>query len=145
MRENSPRRETNRDVVLLDVAMEKFYRQKVEGMDLGAMSDDDKLGVLEYSVRNVCVGGDFDRMQAALAFFQKINGDGSGMARWTPEWAQVMDAALESLSLAMEHHMDAFCQLSQTPANIIAGKAGGWVSSNHVFFFFSSNHVYFFF
>ena len=47
-------------------------------MDLAAMSDDDKLGVLEMSVRNVCVGGDFDRMQSALAFFQKINGDGSG-------------------------------------------------------------------
>jgi hypothetical protein len=39
------------------------------------------------------------------------------------EWAQVMDAALDTVSLAMEHHMDAFCQFAQKPANVIAAKA----------------------
>ena len=114
--------ETNRDVVLLDIAMEKFYRQKVEGMDVDTMDRDGKLSVLEMAVRNVCVGGDFDRMSSALAFFQKAN-SASPHERWSAEWCQVMDAALDAISLAMEHHMDAFCTLAQRPADVIGGKA----------------------
>ena len=79
--------------------------------------------MLEFAVRNVCVGGDFDKMQAALAFFQKANGAESGHERWTPEWALAMDAALESVSLAMEHHMDQFCELAQYPADVIGMQA----------------------
>ena len=113
--------DTNRDVVLLDVAMEKFYRQRVEGMDLGGYNADDKLGLLEVAMRNVCVGQDFDRMQAALGFFQKANSAGE---RWSTEWSLVMDAALDAVSLAMEYHMDAYCAFAQYPANVIASQAG---------------------
>ena len=34
-----------------------------------------------------------------------------------------MDAALESVSLAMEHHMDQFCELVQYPADVIGMQA----------------------
>jgi len=114
---------TNRDVVLLDIAMEKFYRNKIEGMDFSQWDDDSRLGQLEMSIRNVMVGQDFDRMGAAFSFFQKVNGD-CGLARWSPEWSKVMDAALESVSLAMEYHMDELCRLSQHPADVIAEQAG---------------------
>ena len=114
---------TNRDVVLLDIAMDKFYRNKIEGMDFSQWDDDSRLGQLEMSIRNVMVGQDFDRMGAAFSFFQKVNGD-CGLARWSPEWSKVMDAALESVSLAMEYHMDELCRLSQPPADVIAEQAG---------------------
>ncbi len=109
----------NRDVVLLDIAMEKFYRQKIEAMVTANMSPDEKLGMLEMACRNACVGQDFDRMQTALAFFQKANGDASGLTRWSKEWAVVMDAALESVSLAMEWSMDEMCKIIQGPATMI--------------------------
>ena len=54
----------------------------------------------EYAVRNVCVGGDFERMDAALAFLRKVNSEECELERWTLEWAQVVDAALDSVSLA---------------------------------------------
>ena len=115
----------NRDVVLLDIAMDKFYRNKIEGYAMGGMTPDERLGMLEMSIRNVCVGGDFDRMQAALAFFQKVNAgpEVNGLQRWSKEWAMTMDAALESVSLAMEHHMDQFCELVQYPADVIGMQA----------------------
>ena len=113
---------TNRDVVLLDIAMEKFYRQKIEAM-VTANQPDEKLGLLEYAVRNVCVGGDFERMDAALAFFVKVNSEECELKRWSLEWAQVMDAALDSVSLAMEFHMDEICTLSQKPADLIGAYA----------------------
>lgn len=114
--------ETNRDVVLLDIAMEKFYRNKIEGLAVAGMTPDERLGQLEMSIRNVMVGQDFDRMGAAFAFFQKANGD-CGLQRWGPEWSKVMDAALESVSLAMEYHMDQLCELSQYPADVIGMQA----------------------
>mmetsp|Transcript_7326 Transcript_7326/g.32321 ORF Transcript_7326/g.32321 Transcript_7326/m.32321 type:complete len:1089 (+) Transcript_7326:185-3451(+) len=113
---------TERDVVLLDIAMEKFYRQKIEGLDLTGWDYDARLGQLEMSIRNVLVGQDFDRLISAYEFFRKANGD-SGLTRWTPEWAKVMDAALESVSLAMEYHMDDLCQLVQHPADVIGEQA----------------------
>jgi hypothetical protein len=64
------------NVVLLDIAMEKFYRQKVEGMVTANLNPDQKIGLLEYAVRNTCVGGDFERMDAALAFLKKVNSVG---------------------------------------------------------------------
>ena len=109
----------NRDVVLLDIAMEKFYRQRVEGMVTANLSPDEKLGQLEYAIRNVCVGNDFERMSTALAFLRKINSEECGLERWTVEWAKVMDAALDSVSLAMEFHMDTLCSLVQRPADYI--------------------------
>jgi hypothetical protein len=109
-------------VVLLDIAMEKFYRQKIEGLDLTGWDYDARLGQLEMSIRNVLVGQDFDRLISAYEFFRKANGD-SGLTRWTPEWAKVMDAALESVSLAMEYHMDDLCQLVQHPADVIGEQA----------------------
>ena len=90
---------------------------------MAGLTADERLGMLEFAVRNVCVGGDFDKMQAALAFFQKANGAESGHERWTPEWALAMDAALESVSLAMEHHMDQLCELAQYPADVIGMQA----------------------
>ena len=68
----------NRDVVLLDIAMEKFYRQRIEATNTAGMPADDKLGALEAAVRNVCIGGDFDRMQMALEFLRKANGPAEG-------------------------------------------------------------------
>ena len=114
---------TNRDVVLLDIAMEKFYRQKIEGLDLTEWDYDARLGQLEMSIRNVLVGQDFDRLVTAYDFFRKANGGENGLTRWSPEWAKVMDAALESVSLAMEHHMDQLCELVQHPADVIGEQA----------------------
>ena len=114
---------TERDVVLLDIAMEKFYRQKIEGLDLTGWDYDARLGQLEMSIRNVLVGQDFDRLVTAYDFFRKANGGENGLTRWSPEWAKVMDAALESVSLAMEHHMDQLCELVQHPADVIGEQA----------------------
>ena len=112
----------NRDVVLLDIAMEKFFRNKIEGLSVAGMTPDERLGQLEFTIRNVMVGQDFDRMAAAFEFFRKVNGD-CGLQRWGPEWSKVMDAALEGVSLAMEHHMDQMCELSQYPADVIGMQA----------------------
>ena len=109
----------NRDVVLLDIAMEKFYRQRIEAMNTAGMTADDKLGALEAAVRNVCIGGDFDRMQMALEFLRKANGPAEangGLVRWSAEWGKAMDAALDNVALAMEHHMDELCSYAQRPA-----------------------------
>ena len=114
--------ETNRDVVLLDIAMEKFFRNKIEGLACAGMTPDERLGQLEFAIRNTLVGQDFDRMIAAFAFFQRANGD-NGMQRWGPEWSKVMDAALDSVALAMEYHMDQMCELVQYPADVIGQQA----------------------
>ena len=112
----------NRDVVMLDATLEKFFRTKVESIDRGSMSADDLLGLLELSLKNATLTQDSPKLQTALNFLRAAMGEGSG-ARWSEPWSKTMDAALDFCALAMEHDMDFLCAATQSAANVIASKS----------------------
>ena len=109
----------NRDVVMLDASLEKFFRTKVEAIDHGAMSSDDLLSLLELSLTNVALTNESPRIASALTFVQRSMGG----ERWTEEWSKTMDAALDFTALAMEGDMDFLCRATQSAANVIASKS----------------------
>ena len=54
-----------------------------------------------------------------LEFLRKANGPAEangGLVRWSAEWGKAMDAALDNVALAMEHHMDELCSCAQRAA-----------------------------
>ena len=112
----------NRDVVMLDATLEKFFRTKVESVDHAAMSADDLLGLLELSLKNATLTQDSPKLSMALSYLRAAMGEANG-ARWSESWAKTMDAALEYCALAMEHDMDFLCSATQSAANIIAAKS----------------------
>ena len=112
----------NRDVVMLDATLEKFFRTKVEAVDYGAMSSDDLLSLLELSLTNVALTNESTRIGEGLKFLQVAMGDGHG-ERWGADWSKTMDAALDFCALAMESDMDFLCRATQNAADIIASKS----------------------
>ena len=109
----------NRDVVMLDATLEKFFRTKVEACDYGQMSSDDVLSLLELSLVNVALTNESPRISTALKFVQSAMGG----ERWSKSWSETMDAALDFCALAMEADMDFLCRATQNAADVIASKS----------------------
>ena len=109
----------NRDVVMLDATLEKFFRTKVEAVDHAAASADDLLSLLELSLTNIALTNESPKIERALAFLQTAMGDAHG-ERWSEPWSKTMDAALDFCALAMEADADFLCRSTQRAADIIA-------------------------
>ena len=109
----------NRDVVMLDATLEKFFRTKVEAVDHAAASADDLLSLLELSLTNIALTNESPRIERALTFLQTAMGDAHG-ERWSESWSKTMDAALDFCALAMEADADFLCRSTQRAADIIA-------------------------
>jgi alpha-glucan, water dikinase len=112
---------TNRNVLLLDIALESFMRTKVEGVDLRAMSRDDRAKFLELALDGGVIAAGSEELGVVLAMWKRLLGD-CGMERWGKDWALAADAALEGIALAVACVLDDVGRLVQAPANII-GKA----------------------
>ena len=112
----------NRDVVMLDATLEKFFRTKAEAVNHGDMSADDLLSLLELALTNVALTDESPRIASALRFVQTAMSDAHG-ERWSTHWSQAMDAALDFCAIAMERDMDFFCASTQAAANVIASSS----------------------
>lgn len=111
-----------RSVLLLDVALESFFRTKLEGMDLRTMSRDDRASVLEIALDGGVIAAESQELGAGLASWKRLLHDSGSLERWSPEWALAADAALEYIALAVSHVLDRLGKLVQTPADMF-GKA----------------------
>lgn len=113
---------TNRNIVLLDIALESFFRTKVEGVDLSSMSRDDRANLLEIALSGGVIAAGSDELSAALLNWKRLIGGDCGMEKWSKDWALAADAALENIALAVACVLDSIGKFVQAPANLI-GKA----------------------
>ena len=109
----------NRDVVMLDATLEKFFRTKVEAVNRSETSTDDLLSLLELSLTNIALTDESPRIKRALTFLRVAMGDAHG-ERWSESWSKTMDAALDFCALAMEADADFLCLSTQRAADVIA-------------------------
>ena len=112
-----------RDVALLDVALESFWRRRVESVDLDAMSDDDVCTMLEMALRNAAISKDA-QMCSARALWSRVLQDvgDTTEARWSGAWALRAEAAVDYIGHALTDFMDTIFRVTQEPAAEI-GKA----------------------
>jgi len=107
-----------RDILLLDIALEKFGRLSLERSNLTGLSGDDLVSTIELVLRGTCVSG----LDATPELHQTLNLWRSVVERknngdlWSPDGAQVAYAASENVRLALASHMDTFYSLVQKPA-----------------------------
>jgi alpha-glucan, water dikinase len=113
---------TNRNIVLLDIALESFFRTKVDGTDLSVMSRDDRANFLDIALSSGAIAAGSEELGAAMATWKRLIGGDCGVEKWGNDWALAADAALENIALAVACVLDDVCRLVQRPANII-GKA----------------------
>ena len=123
--------EPDRDVVMLDAALEKFFRTKVEQIDFMSLDQDSKLSLLELAIENVTLTGESENMQKSLDYLRRAQGEECG-PRWSESWALTMKAALDNVTCAIAKDMDALCAVSNKTANAIASVAKGSVSDAYL-------------
>jgi alpha-glucan, water dikinase len=123
--------EPDRDVVMLDAALEKFFRTKVEQIDFHALDQDSKLSMLELAIENVTLTGESENMQKSLDYFRRAQGEECG-PRWSESWALTMKAALDNVTCAIAKDMDALCEISNTTARKIASVSKNSVSDSYL-------------
>ena len=123
--------EPNRDVVMLDAALEKFFRTKVEQIDFTSLDQDSKLSLLELAIENVALTGESENMQKSLDYLRRAQGEECG-PRWSESWALTMKAALDNVTCAIAKDMDALCAVSNKTAKAIASVAKGSVSDAYL-------------
>ena len=123
--------EPDRDVVMLDAALEKFFRTKVEQIDFGTLDQDSKLSLLELAIENVTLTSESENMQNSLNYLRRAQGEECG-TRWSEPWALTMKAALDNVTCAITKDMDALCDVSNKTANAIASVSKGSVSDAYL-------------
>lgn len=109
-----------RSVLLLDIALENFFRTRVEGMDVGGMGRDDALGVLELVLQGHCVtAGCTPEVAGAAATLRRLMHEPPAEAgeRWARPWALSAVAVLDNVAQAVTNHLDTICGLVQTGAD----------------------------
>jgi len=123
--------EPDRDVVMLDAALEKLFRTKVEQIDFGTLDQDSKLSLLELAIENVTLTGESENMQNSWNYLRRAQGEECG-TRWSEPWALTMKAALDNVTCAIAKDMDALCDVSNKTANAIASVSKGSVSDAYL-------------
>jgi len=107
----------DRDVLLLDVALESFLRTRVEALDLGAMGDADAAAVLELSLRSAALSD--ARFGPASRLWSRVHAEGE--VAWAEGRA---DAALDLVAAVLGAAMDGLAA-AVTPAGEAIGRAAG--------------------
>lgn len=115
-----------RDVVLLDISLDAFFRLRVERMDKSAMSGDDLINLIGLTLNNAAVASESEALHAACGFWNKAS---SSQDRWANrEWAMMALAATEHAALCLEDFADSIVRLVQ-PHAVHLGTAAGIESS----------------
>jgi len=107
---------SGRDVMLLDIALENYFRTVVERTDCSQMSRDDLVSQVEMVLRNGVICAEDDGISKALALWQKMMGEGD---RWSPRWSLQAKAALEVAGGALGTMMDRLVSLIEPHAHAI--------------------------
>lgn len=101
----------SRDVLLLDIALDSYFRLCVERMDKSALSDDDAVALIGLVLDNAIVAGDNEELMAATAQWHRV---ASREDRWqSKEWGKMALAAADFTALCLEGFADDIVRLVQ--------------------------------
>lgn len=111
-----------RDLLLLDAALDTAFKTAVERIDLSKQSGDGLVDVLDLVLAQAMLGANDDPEHAVcLEQWRKHVKDG---ARWSPPWALRALAAADRIALLLQHETRALSDLLQPKAEAIARAAG---------------------
>lgn len=108
----------SRDVLLLDIALDSYFRLLIERTDKGSMSRDDLVSLLALVLENACIASESDDLCRSRELWRRV-ADGD---RWSSDWAQLALAAADHTSLSLQYYMDTIAGLVQPHAEAF-GKA----------------------
>ncbi|DBB11157.1 TPA: Phosphoglucan, water dikinase, chloroplastic [Trebouxia sp. C0006] len=102
----------SRDVLLLDVALDNYFRLCIERTDKSSLSGDDLLEMVGLVLRNACIAAESQDFGQCLAYWEKVK----GAERWGPEWSLRALAAAQRVQLSLSAFADNIYNLVQPHA-----------------------------
>ncbi|KAL6770951.1 GWD2 [Auxenochlorella protothecoides x Auxenochlorella symbiontica] len=103
----------SRDVLLLDIALDSYFRLCVERTDLGSLSGDDLISLVILILDNASVAAESSDLEAALSLWRRV----AEQERWSGDWARLAMAASDFSALCLQEYMDRIAGLVQPFAN----------------------------
>lgn len=97
----------SRDVLLLDIALEDYFRLQLQKLDYPNLSIDDALNLIPLILENALVTDEDQELMMRLSQWSKLLGGD----RWSGAMPLQLLAASETLALTLAHHMDKLLQL----------------------------------
>jgi alpha-glucan,water dikinase len=111
----------SRDVILLDIALEKHFRQLVEATNKSALSKDDLIELTALTLRNAAVAGEWPELEAASAMWNAVR---AAPDRWSPAWSATAAAASDFAARALAEVSSRLVAMVARPAADIGIAAG---------------------
>lgn len=105
----------SRDVLLLDVALEDYFRLQLQKLDYSNLSIDDALNLIPLILENALVTEEDQELMMRLSHWSKL----LSVERWTGTMPLQLLAASETLALTLAHHMDKLLKLVSPCAEAI--------------------------
>lgn len=105
-----------RDVLLLDIALEKHFRLCIERTDKASLKDDDVIEVVNLVLRNAAIAGEWPELEKAQRFWDKVR---TAKDRWSKDWVARASAAANFITVALEAGMDRLAEHVAQPAQVV--------------------------
>ncbi|EFJ04729.1 hypothetical protein SELMODRAFT_432145 [Selaginella moellendorffii] len=113
-----------RDVMLLDIALNNFFGLSIGRIDKSALRGDDLCELLSLVLENCCIDAESEELNMCLKYWNKVKAE----PRWTSTWALLAMSAADRIALSVEDYMDHIYKIVQPNAEIL-GKACGIAES----------------
>lgn len=109
-----------RDIMLLDIALDSYFRILVERMDKSNMSADDLIGVVTMVLSNAVISSESDVLECSLEFWRKVFDE---QPRWSGvDWAKKALAASDAVAVSLEEFADMIAANVQPHADLFGSK-----------------------
>lgn len=109
-----------RDIMLLDIALDSYFRILVERMDKAGMGADDLINVVTMVLSNAVISSESDVLECSLEFWRKVFDEQS---RWSGvDWAKKALAAADAVAVSLEEFADTIAANVQPHAELFGAK-----------------------
>lgn len=93
----------SRDVLLLDIALDSYFKTCIERGDWDAAGRDGVMGGIELVLRNAAISAESEELRLCYGLWQRLM---AAPDRWSKGWSEVAMAVCQRVSLALAHYGD---------------------------------------
>ncbi|KAK9807043.1 hypothetical protein WJX72_011773 [[Myrmecia] bisecta] len=104
----------SRDVLLLDIALDNYFRTCIERTDRGGLKGDDIIELIALVLKNALYASESLELAQAWSQWEKVKSE----ERWTPEWGLKALAATQRIELSLSAFADSIYSLVQPHAEL---------------------------
>lgn len=117
-----------RDIMLLDIALDSYFRILVERMDKSSLGADDLINIVTMVLSNAVISSESDVLECSLEFWRKVFDE---QDRWSGvDWAKKALAAADAVAVSLEEFADNIATNVQPHAELFGSKCN--IEDNYI-------------